>query len=190
MTIPANCSAFHLPRKTPRLVLRALRVEDLADIHLLCSHPEICRYIRPPMTREQVEKHIRDRLRPWSFEDGKWLSLAVCLAHDESRVIGEAVFRFESRADRRMEIGYRFRPESQGKGYAIEAVRGLVALLLENFELHKLVAYCDAENAASIRLLQRLGMTEEGLLREHYYLNGGWRDLHAFALLCRKYRST
>lgn len=188
MVIPADCTSFDLPLKTARLILRDLRMEDLKDIHPLCSHPEICRYIRPPMTWEQVENHIRDRVRPWHFEEGRWYSLAVIRVGEEGRIIGELVFRFESRADRRIEIGYRFHPEGQGQGYAIEAVRALVELLLKELDPHKLVAYCDAQNAASIRLLQRLGMSEEGLQREHYFLNGNWRDLRAYGLLSRDYQ--
>ena len=188
MSLPADCSVLALPWETARLTIRAFAGEDFEDVYVLCSHAEICRYIRPPMSREQVETHIRERLRPWFFEERKWYSLAVCLP-GERRVIGELVFRLESRPDRRAEIGYRFHPDAQGKGYAGEAVARLIAALFTVLDLHKLTAYCDAENQASNRLLARLGMREEGLLRAHYHHRDQWCDVIAYGLLAAEHPS-
>ena len=182
MSVPNDCAILDLPLKTPRLVLRDLSTDDFEDILFLCTHPEICRYIRPPMTRQQVRDHIRDRLRPWFFEETKWYSLAVCLAEDGG-IIGELVFRLESRTELRAEIGYRFRPEAQGKGYGLEAADALVGLLFGKLRLHKLVAYCAAENRASRRLLSRLGMRQEGCWRKHSLMHGQWTDLCVYGML-------
>jgi len=165
-----------MPIQTQRLTLRALKRDDFGDVYALCADPDICRYIRPPMTREQVATHIAERARPWRLMEGAWDSLAVC-RRDEARVIGEAVFRIESAADRRAEIGFRFHPDGQGKGYAFEAMQALVAVLFGPAGLHKLTAYCHSENAASQRLLTRLGFCLEGRWRAHFWLDGGWRDL-------------
>ncbi len=184
--IPEDCSALDLPLRTERLELMPLSREKFEEIYELCAHPDTCRYIRPAMTREQVGEHIDTRQRPWFFEDGKWYSLAVCeIGH--SRVIGEVVFRMESRADRRAEIGYRFHPNAWGRGYALEAMRGLCDTIVPKLDLHKLVAYCVPENAASIRLLEKLGMQREGLLREHDFVFGKWKDRGVYGLLCRDY---
>jgi len=182
LSLPANCSALNLPLETSRLVLRSFQEGDFEDTYILCSHPDICRYIRPPMTREQVVTHIADRMQPWTFEEEKWYSLTV-KRKGASRVIGEVVFRLESIADRRAEIGYRFHPDAQGKGYALEANKALVALLFRVLDLHKLVAYCHSVNAASRRLLTRLGFTEEGCKRDHMFSEGKWLDLTLYGLI-------
>jgi RimJ/RimL family protein N-acetyltransferase len=183
--LPNNCSDLRLPLQTQRLALRGLREGDLEDVFVLCSHPEICRYIRPPMSREDVVRHIRDRLRPWHFEEMKWYSLAVCRIGEE-RVIGEMVFKLESLEVRRAEIGYRFHPDGQGKGYAAEATDALIAWLFDELHLHKLVAYCVPENIPSIKLLQRFGFQREGTWREHLRLEGAWCDLSTYGLLARE----
>ncbi len=186
MSVPLDCAELSLPLHTERLVLRPLDPDDLDDMLVLCAHPEICRYIRPPMSRGQTADHIHARLRPWRFEVGAWFSLAVTRP-ESRRVIGETVFRLESREDRRAEIGYRFHPELQGQGYASEAVGALIGLLFRELDLHRLTAYCDVDNQASLRLLERLGMRVEGRLREQTHRDGVWRDLSVHGLLRREY---
>jgi len=182
MPIPESCAALDLPWRSDRLVLRALEPGDFDALFVLCTHPEICRYIRPPMTEDQVREHLTDRRRPWFFEERKWYSLAVSEV-PAPRVIGELVFRLESRADRRAEIGYRFHPDAHGKGYASESVGVLITKLFEVVGLHKLVAYCDAANDASNRLLTRLGMRREGVLRAQYWYRDQWCDMISYGLL-------
>ena len=189
MPVPANCSNLDLPWKTSRLILRPLADCDFDDMFVLCTHPEICRYIRPPMSGEAVAEHIQDRQRPWFFEDGKWCSLAVLERGKDRRLLGEMVFRMESKVDSRAEIGYRFHPDSQGKGYAFEASKALVDFLFDAFALHKLVAYCEPANLASRRLLSKLGMIEEGLQREHVHVDGEFRDLCSYGLLRREFEA-
>ena len=187
MPTPTDCSHFELPLKTARLQMQPLNLANFDAIFALCVHPDTCRYIRPAMTHEQVTDHIKDRQRPWAFDDGKWISMEVCCL-GQDRVIGEVVFRMESRDDRRAEIGYRFHPDVWGKGYAIEAMHALTAMLIDKLDLHKLIAYCDPGNKASTRLLERLGMQQEGCYREHYFVFDTWSDSAIFGLLSRDYK--
>ena len=173
---------MQLPITTSRLVLRTLRDTDFDDLFEMATHPDVYRYIRPPMTAEQTRDHIQERMPPWFFEDMKWYSLAVHLK-EETRVMGEVVFRYESRDCRRMEIGYRFHPEYQGKGYAYEAVKVVADELFEVFKIHKMAAYCIRENQPSRRLLEKMGMKEEGVKRDQQLLNGQWFDLVVYGVL-------
>ncbi|HWD78123.1 MAG TPA: GNAT family protein, partial [Kribbella sp.] len=72
--------------------------------------------------------------------------------------------------------GFTFATEYQGKGYASEAVRGLLEYVFVDRRLHKVSAECDARNTASARLLERVGFTREGLRLSHTWIKGEWTD--------------
>jgi RimJ/RimL family protein N-acetyltransferase len=110
-----------------------------------------------------------------------WFQYAVELKPDH-RHIGDVGVNLN---DNRMqaEIGYTLAPDRQGHGYATEAVRAVLDRLFTVQGLHKVTAECDARNVASIRLLERLGFTREGLLRRHTWIKGEWTDDLLYGLL-------
>jgi RimJ/RimL family protein N-acetyltransferase len=110
-----------------------------------------------------------------------WFQYAVELKPDH-RHIGDVGVNLN---DNRMqaEIGYTLAPDRQGHGYATEAVRAVLDRLFTVQGLHKVSAECDARNVASIRLLERLGFTREGLLRRHTWIKGEWTDDLLYGLL-------
>lgn len=70
------------------------------------------------------------------------------------------------------EIGYGIAPEGRGNGYATEAVRLVTQTAFIESPLRRLLAYVHEDNAASRRVLEKCRYTAEGLLREHYLING------------------
>jgi len=70
------------------------------------------------------------------------------------------------------EIGYGISEPNHGKGIATAAVRLLVNRIFTESKLRRLIAYVHEENQASRRVLEKLGFQEEGLLRDHYVING------------------
>jgi RimJ/RimL family protein N-acetyltransferase len=81
------------------------------------------------------------------------------------------------------EIGFTFASAHQGRGYATEAVRGVLDHLFRERGLRRVSAECDARNARSARLLERVGFRAEGRRVRHTYLKGEWTDDLLFGLL-------
>ena len=94
---------------------------------------------------------------------------------------------WRSVADQQAEVGYIIHPEAQGQGVATEAARALLAFGFEDVGLHRIYARCDARNAASARVMQRLGMREEAHLREHAHFKGRWDEELIYAILDREW---
>jgi aminoglycoside 6'-N-acetyltransferase len=67
---------------------------------------------------------------------------------------------------RQCEMGFTIAPGYQGRGYAAGAVRLLLGYLFTARGKHRVTACCDPRNAASVALLERLGMRREGHLRQ------------------------
>lgn len=87
------------------------------------------------------------------------------------------------------DLGFTLSAAHQGKGYASEAVRGLLEHLFVERELHRVSAEADARNTASVRLLERVGFRREGLRRSNTWFKGEWTDDVIFGLLRDDYLS-
>jgi [ribosomal protein S5]-alanine N-acetyltransferase len=103
------------------------------------------------------------------------LCAAVVVRSDVERLIGSIELRVVS-CGHRGEIGYVLARESWGHGYATEATYRLLAFGFNELGLHKISATCDPENRASVAVLTKCGMHQEGVLRDHAYVRGEWRD--------------
>ena len=85
-------------------------------------------------------------------------------------------------------LGYCYRPDAWGRGYATEAAGTLVRFGFDVLMLHRIWAGCDPGNEASIRVLEKAGMTMEGRHRENVRIRGEFRDTLVYGLLGREWR--
>jgi len=87
------------------------------------------------------------------------------------------------------EIGYVFDPAYAGQGYATEASRELLRICFEDVGVRRVIAQCFADNTASWRLMERLGMRREQHTRQDsLHRNGQWLDGMMYALLAEEWR--
>lgn len=167
---------------TPRLMIRRFKPSDLADEMTQQQDPEVVRYIREPLSDEEAVDYFQDSLKPYQGEEGEWLGLCVTLKEQQNH-IGAISFRYELLAFAIVEIGYRFNPDFQGKGYAFEAVSSVIKFIFNHLSAHKIVARCDPRNESSYKLMEKLGMQREGLLRQHYRIGEQWTDELVYGLI-------
>ena len=92
------------------------------------------------------------------------------------------LFHFEQ-PSRRAEIGYTIARTHWSKGYATEAVRGLVEYGFDTLDLNRVEADIDPRNESSARLLERVGFRREGHLRERWIVKGEVSDTIFYGLL-------
>jgi [ribosomal protein S5]-alanine N-acetyltransferase len=122
-----------------------------------------------------------------NWRSGKGLPLnvlSVKVVHSVAeRLIGSIELRVVSSEHRRGEIGYVLAHEWWGHGYATEATCRLLAFGFDELGLHKISATCDPENRPSIAVLTKSGMHQEGVLRDHIYVRGEWRDRLLFSVI-------
>ncbi|MFJ7737575.1 GNAT family N-acetyltransferase [Lysinibacillus sp. NPDC097287] len=80
-------------------------------------------------------------------------------------------------------VGYAMDEAYVGKGIVTEAVNLIVHFAFEEVGLHRIEAYVSPENKPSIRVLEKAGFQQEGLLRKLLYINGKWVDHYMYARL-------
>jgi len=185
MTAPAP--SLRLPVETARLRLRELEEADLAALHAWRRHPEYRRHLpMPRQTREEVRRELdavmRDRI-----DTRRSRYLLTVVERDGGRMIGEAIVKLVGGSrSRQAEIGWAVAEADKGRGYATEIGGALLDLCFRSLKRHRVFALCSVDNAASRRVMEKLGMREEGLMREHFHANGRWWSSHLYALLKRE----
>lgn len=85
-------------------------------------------------------------------------------------------------------LGYCFARSSWGRGRATEAGNLILEFGFRALGLHRIWARCDTENVASIRVLEKLGMREEGCLRHDCQIRGEWRNTFMYGILNEEWK--
>ena len=138
-------------------------------------------YFEPP-TEEQTRAWIEGVLaRP--PETG---TVLVVELRDSGEIVGHVTNSIDPE-NRQAEIGFMFAPAHQGRGYATEASRALVAHAFEHYGVHRVYGRLEPRNEASARVLEKLGMRREALLIENEWVKGEWQSEAVYALLAREW---
>jgi ribosomal-protein-alanine N-acetyltransferase len=164
-----------------RVVLREWTGADGGDVRAYAEDPEVVRYLIRASTELLAEPAlaIAEAQKSPRTEYG----LAV-IDRDSDGVVGSAEVYVDSVRHHRGEIGYILRRDVWGQGLATEVGELLLRFGLDDLRLHRLWASCDPANAASIRVLEKVGMQYEGLLRHQYLAHdGSWRDAVVYAVV-------
>jgi [ribosomal protein S5]-alanine N-acetyltransferase len=167
---------------TVRLVLRALRTEDAEAIHEYKSDVDFARcYAQEPQvsldeTKRWVEKNIKDEMRKGSIF---W----VITLRDSGILIGDLCFWNFDTEHLCAEVGYEMHPDHQGHGFMAEALTAIIDFGFDEMGLHRIEGCPLAENARSRRVLEKLGFTQEGVLRQRLHYRGKFLDHVYYGLL-------
>ncbi len=84
-------------------------------------------------------------------------------------------------------IGYSIDEREIGRGLATEVVRLVTKFAIEKVSLHRVEAYVSPRNTGSVKVLEKAGYTQEGLLRKLLYINGVWEDHYLYTRLEDEY---
>jgi len=147
--------ADRISLRTPRLLLREWRDDDLAPFAALLADPRVMEHLWPAPSDAMAER-IRDHFSRCGF--GFW---AVQVSDSPSFIgfIGLETVTYEAHFTPAVQIGWRLFPEYWGKGYATEGAAAALDAGFGRLDLSEIVSYTVPANARSQRVMQRLGMT-------------------------------
>ena len=172
---------------TERLRLREITQEDFQAVHEYASDPEAVKYMPfGPNTEEETREFISRNLKNQRERPRTEYGLGIILK-DEDRFIGAC--GIHGVTEIQASIGYILARRYWGHGYATEAARALVYYAFSELGVHRVYAFCDPRNLASIRVLEKVGMSLEGRLRENMIIHGEYRDSLVFGILVDEWRT-
>lgn len=175
--------------QTPRLILRPPVPADLDAIFAIHAEPAVARYLgHPPWTERASAKVWMATVDRW-HRDGSGLQLLLA-RRDDHAVLGTCTLFGLHPASRRAECGYQLASAYWGQGWMQEAMSALLDHGFGTLHLRRVEADAGPRNAASLKLLERLGFQREGLLRERWEVDGVVSDTVYYGLLAREWQTT
>lgn len=144
--------------ETPRLLLRELQPTDAQSFYALNANPNVIRYTGNTAfaTVEQAKEFLENYNDYQLNGYGRW---AVILK-DSGQFIGWCGLKYDADTQQ-TDIGFRFFEEEWGKGYATESAEVCLQIGFDQFGLACIVGRAMKANSASIRVLEKLGLTYE-----------------------------
>jgi RimJ/RimL family protein N-acetyltransferase len=165
----------------PEVVVRELEPADVAAVARGVGDVEAVRYVPlGPLDLPGTVRYV-DQLVTEAHRDPRDSYTLAIVHRATDEVVGSVALSIDSRAHRRAELGYILRRDAWGRGIATTAARLVVEFAIEQLGVNRVWAVCDPDNPASIRVLQKVGLIEEGRLREDLLVHGVWRDSLLFA---------
>ncbi|RMB57632.1 N-acetyltransferase [Dokdonia sinensis] len=170
--------------KSERLTLRLIIGSDLYNIHNLHSCPEVDAYNTLGIPKDIDE--TKAIIEPWIVENEQEIIKNYVFAierTEDALFLGLFGLKLNHPKTKRGEIWYKIHPDFWGKGYATESTNLVLDYAFDKLELHRLEAGCAVENTGSIKVLEKVGMTQEGRCRKILPLKSGWSDNFQYAIL-------
>ncbi|MFF2277298.1 GNAT family N-acetyltransferase [Agromyces sp. NPDC058126] len=174
---------------TPTLETERLRLRPFADgdadaLFALNSDAYVLRYWdSPPWTdRSSIERFMAGCRR--MEEEGTGARVAIERTSDQL-FVGWCTFNSWDPDFKSASLGYCFTQSAWGHGYATESARAVLGWAFDTLDLNRVQSETDTRNAASARVLEKLGFEREGTLREDCIVNGDVSDSWVYGLLRR-----
>lgn len=168
---------------TERLELRCITPLDAESIFEYRSSEEVGKFQtwRPKLLKE-VEEFISEKVSRIPNIPDTWYQLGIIIK-ENNEFIGDVGIHFCDEDNLQVEIGYTLSEKYQGKGYATEAVTGVIDYLFNVLNKHRITASVDPQNKKSITLLERIGMRKEAHFKKSFLFNNEWVDDVIYAIL-------
>lgn len=145
--------------ETPRLLLRELTDADHEALYEMYLDPRMNRFLGgPPPPREQYWRQVRETWPAYYARHG--FGLWATVRREDGRLLGRCgLLAQEIDGERQVEVAYALAPEFQGRGYATEAARACRDHAFRTLDVPHVISLILPDNAASIRVAERNGMT-------------------------------
>ncbi|OXS74988.1 GNAT family N-acetyltransferase [Lysinibacillus sp. KCTC 33748] len=167
---------------TERLVLRLFETTDAETVAKLCNNYNIYKstmYLPYPYSLDDalswMEHHYDNFTQDISYE--------FAVTDKETGELYGAIALSNNKRLKQGEIAYWIGEEYWGKGYATEAAQSIVQFAFEEKRLHKVFARYFSTNPASGTVMDKIGMKQEGILKDHIIKDGKYEDLVFYGII-------
>lgn len=170
--------------QTDRLYIEEISWDDAEVIHKIHSIPEVDEYntLGLPKNLEETKKVIRTAIEDQSNEIRNQFAWIVRLK-DSDIIIGLCGMFNSADKFKIGEIYYKLIPKYWGQGFATEIAKALVNFGFNELHLHRIEAGAAVDNIKSLKVLEKIGMTKEGIRRKILPIRGKWTDGYQYAIV-------
>ena len=175
--------------ETERLILRKISKKDIGDIYEYSKDPRTSKFLLwyPHYSVADTKRHVKSILK--RYKKGSFYDYAIVLKNS-GKMIGTCGFTRIVPLDNKAEIGYVINPEYQGQGFATEAVKRVISFGFEEIGFERIEARYILGNDSSLKLMQKVKMTHEGVIRHGVKAKGKYHDVGICSILSDEYYKT
>ncbi|MFD4931638.1 GNAT family N-acetyltransferase [Peribacillus butanolivorans] len=168
--------------ETERLIMRKINMKDAEDMYAYASDSEVSRFVtwEPHRSLSDTKDYIQFVLQ--NYEDNKLAPWGIEYK-DNGEFIGTIDFVSWHLNHQIAEIGYVLAPQYWGNGIITEAAKKVIEFGFENMNLVRIQARCFVDNLGSERVMQKSGMSFEGILRKGMFVKGKHEDLKLYSII-------
>ena len=179
-----NLVKFNLPRfETNRLILRTLELSDAPWLFKYASLELVTEFISWQTHKSLKETENVIRQLQQNYLKGIPEPYGIFLKSAPDQMIGSVGLFWNSKPHKVMEIGAVIAPEFWGQGITLEAFEALIDFGWKNFDVERIQGRCIQGHTKSRRLMEKMGMTFEGIIRRAINGPKGPKDMEMFSLL-------
>ncbi len=168
--------------ETDRLTLRRLSMADDVAMFDYASNPEVTRHVSFPTHRSIEDSRAFLKIVMAQYEQNEPSVYGIIL-RETGNLIGTIGLLNWSRVHFRTEIGYALGQPYWNQGIVSEATRALIDHLFTHIDLVRIEAQCKLENIGSAKVMEKVGMTFEGVLRKHICMKGVHEDVKIYSIV-------
>ena len=174
--------------ETERLILRKITLEDVEDMYSYGSNEDVSKYVTWEThntlsdTKGFVEfvltQYENKKVSPWGIEykeNGKFIGTIDFVSWQVKHNVAE--------------IGYVLSQDYWGKGIVTEAANEVIKFGFNNMDLVRIQAKCFVENIGSARVMEKAGMSFEGIIRKGMFVKGKHQDVKMYSILKEEFVS-
>lgn len=175
--------------KTSRLLLRRLRPSDYLDMFEYASLPEVTKYLlwSPHPSAEYTHRYLRS-VQDF-YKHGTFFDWALIM-RESGKMIGTCGYTTLDPEHLRAEVGYVLNPLYWGQGIATEAVTAVISYAFEELGVNRVEAHFMEGNTSSRRVMEKCGMTFEGIHKQYMLVKGSYRNIGICAVTRDSYIPT
>lgn len=173
--------------ETERLLLRKSGIEQLNFVFNNYADEELSTFLGA--YTDTALATDKERFKQGFTSYNRSVVIFHLLNKIDNKVIGACAFHNWYAIHQRTEIGYDMKlDEYKQKGYMTEAVKAIIHHGFTNMNLNRIEALVSPKNIPSLKLIANMGFSQEGVLKEHYHVDGILEDSLLFGLLKKNFR--
>ena len=173
---------------TPRLILRDFLVSDFNALRELEAHPDTYYFEQANPSEETTRMQLEKMIEHQSISPRRYYRLAITIP-PQNDVIGRITLAHTNESIREWEFGWAIHPQEWGKGYATEAAGHMMEFAFKELGAHRIIAMCHELNEASVRVMEKLSMQQDRLLRETRWWHEEWHNELVYAILHHEWKN-
>ena len=174
--------------ETERLTLRKITMADIDDIYEYGSDLQVSKYVGWP-THESIQdtkEFVGHIVKEYESECIGFWGIEL---KENQKLIGTIDFVSWQPKHKTAEIGYVLSRDYWGRGFTSEAAKEVLRFGFDHMELVRIQARCFLENIGSQRVMEKVGMTFEGVIRKGLFMKDKHQDLKLYSILAEEFKN-